>query len=116
MPGLGCGDAAAADLGGLAVSPGIGAGGVGVQQDAGATRFSAGTAEPLNDVLANLAFLVRKPDDVLLEHECSSFEADSLRQPPQNILCLNVRFDKTLGSAQLQPRLRLGRIQGTVRP
>ena len=67
-----------------------------MQQDAGATHFLAGTAEPLHCVLANLAFLVRKPDDVLLEHRGSSFEADSLTRPPKNILCLNVRSDKTL--------------------
>ena len=90
------GDAAAAGLGGLAISPGVGAGGGGVQQDAGAARLLAGAGEPLQGVLANRAFLVREPDDILLEHGVSSSEADSLTQPPKNILYLNVRFDKTL--------------------
>ena len=59
MPGLRCGDAAAADLGGLATGLGVEAVGVGVQQDAGAKRFLAGTTEPLHGVLPNPAFLVR---------------------------------------------------------
>lgn len=62
------GDAAAAGLGGLAIGPGTGAVGVGVQQDAGAAGLLAGTAEPLHGVLATRAFLVREPDDLLLEH------------------------------------------------
>ena len=73
------GGAAATGLGDLGIDPGIGPVDVGEQQDVGATRLLASGAEPLQGVLAQRAFLVREPDDILLPgHGGASLEADML--------------------------------------
>ena len=58
--------AAAVDVGDVAVPPWSGAGDYGLRQDEGAAHRLVGIAEPVHSLLANRAFLVREPDEVLL--------------------------------------------------
>ena len=63
---LNCTDATPAGLGDLAIGLAVGTVRAGVQQNPGATGLLAGTAELAHGVLADLAFLGRELDDVLL--------------------------------------------------